>query len=343
MKRKVWKKILRDKRSKKLADKKTRKRTNKGQSIGIDTPNSSYNSLSLYREAVTKTYSAPSNFSIINNPNDTIEYFNNIYDGIYKKMPYANFIIDSNEVIDVTVDALVYLIAIMENMKLIQSMKYVFQGNFPINNQANTVYEESGFVDYVQSRVKRLPNKSKMRIVSGTLNKPSVSKDVCDFIMQELLIEKQEVLFVQKILVELMSNAFHHAYPNDKTSIMYPKWYIYAEHVNNRIRIVFADTGKGIVGTVRKRFRERVFNINDEDLIYFAFQPDHFIRTETNLSHRGNGLPGIMEIINESPIESFWVFSGKGGFYVDKKYNQNKLTKLSFDHRIYGTIIVFEF
>jgi anti-sigma regulatory factor (Ser/Thr protein kinase) len=205
------------------------------------------------------------------------------------------------------------------------------------------VYTESGFIDYVKSKVKRLPNKSKMRIVSGTLNRPSISKDVCDFIMEELSINKQAVLFVQKILVELMSNSFHHAYPEDNTDIMYPKWYIYAEHVDNKIRVVFTDTGKGIAGTVRKRFMERVFNIKDEDLIYFAFQPDHFIRTETKLSHRGNGLPGIMDIINESPIQSFWVFSGKGGLNVDKKNDQNKLTKLSFNHKIYGTIVVFEF
>lgn len=66
-------------------------------------------------------------------------------------------------------------------------MRYIFSGNLPSNKEAEIVYTESGFMDYVKSRVKRLPNKSKMRIVSGTSNLPTTSKAVCDFIINELL------------------------------------------------------------------------------------------------------------------------------------------------------------
>lgn len=342
MRRKVWKKKLRDRRSIKYNKHRVHRKYcyNKGYDSKINTL--SINE-SIYKSAVTKTYSAPDNFSFIDNANETIEYFKDIYGGIFKKLPGTNFIIDSSQVTKVTVDVLIYLIAIMENMKLIRTMKYNFTGNFPVNKEAKMTYVESGFIDYVESKTKKLPNKSKMTIVSGTLNLPTISKEVCDFIISELSIKKQQILFVQKILVELMSNAYYHAYPDDKTNRMYPKWYIYSELVDDKIRVIFADTGKGIAGTVRRRWRESVFSINDEELIYFAFQPDSFIRTETKLPHRGNGLPGIKDIILDSPISSFWVLSGGGGLHIGGNNGQKKLTKLHYEHKIYGTIIVFEF
>lgn len=344
MNRKYWRKILWDRRSRKYAKNSRKIKYNKKYINSKDDVELHKPIGSIYHEVVTKRYTAPTNFSIINNPNETIGYFNTIYDGIFKKLPQANFVIDSSKVENVTVDVLVHLIAIMENMKLIRSMRYSFGGNLPSKKEAETVYTESGFMDYVKSRIKILPNKAKMRIVTGTANSPTISKAVCDFIMGELMVSKQEILFVQKILVELMSNSYYHAYPEDKTNIMFPRWYIYAEHVENKTRVVFTDTGKGISGTIRKRFSERVFNIKDEELIYLAFEPDSFIRTETKLTHRGNGLPGIKDIVYDSPIQSFWVFSGAGGFRIIRNVNgQKKLTKLNFEHRIYGTIVAFEF
>jgi anti-sigma regulatory factor (Ser/Thr protein kinase) len=352
MNRKVWKKIVRDRRSRKYSKLKKKLKKYKIQNIYKQNQTKNYNSNpnykhhhneSIYRDAITKIYTVPTIFSIIDNPNETIKYFKIIYDDIFKKIPEAIFLIDSLEVQHVTVDALVYLIAIMENMKLVKSMKYDFEGNLPGNQAAKSVYTESGFMDYVESKVKKLPNNSKMRIVSGTMNLPSVSKAVCDFIIKELSITRQDIQFVQKILVELMSNSYYHAYPDEKVDIMFPKWYIYAEHMDNKIRIIFTDTGKGITGTIRRRFTERVFNIKDEELLQLAFQPDSFIRSETKLAHRGNGLPGIKSVIDESPIQAFWVFSGGGGLLFENKNNQKNLTKLHFEHKIYGTTVVFEF
>jgi hypothetical protein len=244
---------------------------------------------------------------------------------------------------NVTVDALVYLIVTMENMKISKSMKYEFRGNLPSDTKAEAVYVESGFMDYVQSKVKRLPNKSKMRIVSGTTNQPTVSKAVCDFVINELSLKRQEVLFIQKILVELMSNTYYHAYPEDKSNIMYSKWYIYAEHVDNKIRIIFADTGKGITGTIRKSLFERVKFITDDELLYLAFQKDNFIRSNTKLMHRGNGLPGIMDVVNESIIQSFCVFSGNGFLCVKNNNGKKELTKTRLSNKICGTIFTFDF
>lgn len=64
----------------------------------------------------------------------------------YKKTIY----IDSSQVENVTVDALIYLIAIMKNDKINVEMNYLYAENLPFNEKAKKVYQESGFLDYHQ-------------------------------------------------------------------------------------------------------------------------------------------------------------------------------------------------
>ena len=341
-KRKRWKKELHDRRCRKINKKKTKRHGGYGNVVPGEMNYNSENG--SYHGPHEKKYTAPEVFSLIESPNDTIEYFNDIYDGIKKKKLKAKFNIDSSEVRHVTVDALIYLIAIMENMRLNKILQYEFHGNFPRVYSAKVVYLDCGFVDYVQAKVKKLPNStSKVRIISGDKAMPTQSKKICTFAMEKFGVPQKRILFIQKILVELMSNSFYHAYPDDVKDEMSSKWYLYAEYVNDTMRIIFADTGKGITGTVRRKFTERLRMISDCDLLETAFQPGNFIRTETKVPHRGNGLPGIKDVVEKSPITSFWAFSGRGAIKIDGQRENRTLTKYGFEHRIHGTIYIFEF
>ncbi len=341
-KRKQWKKILHDRRCQKLGRKKTKRHSRHSNTVLRKTLSKNRNG--QYHGPDEKRYIAPERFSLIDNANDTIEYFNNIYDGIKKKKLKTKFHIDSSKVNHVTVDALIYLIAIMDNMKLNRILKYEFYGNLPQGYAARMVYLDSGFMNYVQSALKRLPNNTfKVRIVSDDKARPTLSKKICLFAMEKFEVLQKDVLFIQKILVELMSNSFYHAYPEDVKEEMISKWYLYAECINGTMRIIFADTGKGITGTIRKRFLEKVSRINDCDLLETAFQPGNFIRTETRIPHRGNGLPGIKKVVENSPITSFWAFSGRGAIRIGGQKGNKILTKYRFEHKIHGTIYIFEF
>lgn len=343
-KKATWKKLLHDRRCRKYGKRK-HKKTKRYFLNKVPKNKDIYTN--KYVVATPKRYITPKVFSLINNANETIEYFNELSEGILKKFPRRQFLIDSSDVESVTVDALIYLIAIMENMKLNKTMQYRFSGNWPQCKQAEIVYKDSGFVDYVQSKSKAFPaNKSKVKIRSGINNDPRIAQEISDFVISELDVKIKDIIFIQKILGELMSNAFYHAY-DDKTKEMYSKWYLYAEHVEDKIRIIFADTGRGIARTIRRKKSEKVkefiFGLKDEDLLYHAFQPGNFIRTETKESYRGNGLPGIKAIVEDSPISSFWVFSGKGGLCINKATGTKQLTKHGYLHRMYGTMVVFEF
>ena len=63
---------------------------------------------------MTKRYVTPQVFSLIENADETIEYFNKLSQGISEKIPRIQFLIDSSGVKFVTVDALIYLIAIID-------------------------------------------------------------------------------------------------------------------------------------------------------------------------------------------------------------------------------------
>jgi len=206
-----WKKQLHDRRCRKYAKKKIKKRSfyNKAQ-----------RKKKVYTSKCTtvmlKRYVTPKVFSLIDNADETIEYFNELPQGILEKIPKRQFLIDSSSVESVTVDALIYLIALMTNMKLNKIMQYSFSGNWSECREAEIVYKDSGFVDYVKSKTKTFPaNKSKARIRSGTNNSPQIAQEISDFVISELDVRIKDIIFIQKILGELMSNAFYHAYYND--------------------------------------------------------------------------------------------------------------------------------
>ena len=286
---------------------------------------------------------APNNFSLLNNTDETLKYFDDILVSINKKVLHQRIHIDVSAIEKVTVDALIYLIALMENYKLVKALNIKFSGNFPKNNEAKQVFIESGFLNYVNSPERRLPdNSSKIRIVVGKKNLSEVSKCISDFLIQEFKIKMKYTIFMQKILVELMSNSYHHAYPDDIEKNVWPKWYLYAEHIGEYVRIIFADTGKGITGTVRKKLREKILRYDDSLIIESSFDNDSFIRTETKMDYRGNGLPGIKEILRYSPIGKMNVISGKGKVSFIN-YNGILVTeKKELKNKILGTIYVFE-
>ncbi len=335
-----------DRRSRKLQRKK------KGQKLGDNNSRptnvaekySSYNGSSW----LEKMYTVPHIFSLTNNPNETIEYFSSIIKGINKRQFRSVFIINSTDVVEVTVDALIYLIAIMENMKQNKINQYTFRGNLPKDKSASRIYNISGFIDYVKAKDKsKFLYGSNAHIKSGTKNMPNNAKEVCDMVMEKLDVDRKEILFISKILGELMSNVYHHAYPGILEQEMYPRWYLYTECIDDTVKVIFADTGKGIPGTVRRKFSENIKKffggVPDEDLLHYAFEPDTFARTETGLPFRGNGLPTLRTVVADGPIKAFWVFSGNGSICIKGRKGKGSLTKAHLEHKIYGTIVVFEF
>ncbi len=281
---------------------------------------------------------APEIFSYIYNTDETAGMFVGVIEEINRGIYGRRFFFDSSSVENVTTEVLVYIIAIICNMKFNKIKQYSFAGNLPKNESAKKVFEESGFYKFVQTRNRKLPsNSQKMQIVSGKKTDSVIAGQICKFVMDKLDKDKVYTQFIYKTIVELMSNVVHHAY-HDKEEIMYPCWYLYSEYDKDKVRFIFVDTGLGIATTVRKKIYENIkFIVGDADLIESSFAGEN--RTETRQHNRGLGLPALKEYVIDGKFSSFFVISGSGGY---KYISQGKFEKVNLRNKIYGTIYILE-
>ena len=282
---------------------------------------------------------APTIFSFVKNTEETISYFTDIITQIDQRIFKQHFFIDSSRVEEVTADALIYILAILYNIKLNPLMKYTFKGNLPNNKLAAAVYRDSGFMNYVETKRPVMPRTDdKIQILSGKQMDPETAKLVCEFVMSQF---NQPRLFTRdlyKALIELMANTFQHAYTNSKRS---PYWYLYAINLGDRIQLTFIDTGEGIPSTVKKKFLERFPGvITDSGLIHSALRGES--RTGTNLSNRGHGLPALYDFCKSGYLQNFYILSGKGCCIARDSNGAIDFEKYDYPNGISGTIFRFE-
>lgn len=283
---------------------------------------------------------------MVNNSEETNQFFEEFTGEIRSRQYGKEFYIDSSKVEQVTVDALIYLIAILQNNQLNISMNYKFRGNYPENEEARKVYFESGFNDFVASNMKRLPKSSdRFKIVCGETTAPETTGECCQFVMETLGKSRVEIMHLQSVFVELMSNVVCHAY--EKNKFMAKKWYIYGEHIDDYVRFIFVDTGLGIAKTVRKNNFEKMrdffgIGVTDSDLIRSVFEGK--FRTATSERHRGNGLVSVRKYVSTGPFEGLQVLSGRGRCIIIPNREDSLSDELichNYNKPLFGTLYEF--
>ncbi|MED9967337.1 MAG: hypothetical protein UFJ18_11180 [Blautia sp.] len=279
----------------------------------------------------------PEIFSFVKNPKETISFLNKLVRRIEKKMLGQKFFIDASGVQEVTVDALIYIIAVIYNIKANRALKYSFEGNLPMAKAAREVFERSGYLNYFKMKRLKMPDCSKyVQIVSGRNVENSVAAKICDFVNEKYGSDRQFTKILYSTLIELMSNTAKHAYNEYCKMARY--WYLYAIYDNNKINIAFIDTGEGIPNTVKKKFIEKINpTVEDSSLIYAALTESG--RSETGLSYRGRGLPQICKHVMDKEMKDFFVISGSGSC----RYNEEtqNLERITYNESIFGTIFRF--
>lgn len=330
-----------DQKKKRWLDNKSRK-LQKRKKNGSGNSFLSHNVKDTSNNSKNNTYfaKAPETFSFIYNTEETNQFFLDIIAEMEKRIYKQLFYIDSSEVKYITIDALVYILAILYNIKLNPILKYAFKGNVPEDKNAECVYNESGFMNYVKTKRAIMPETDdKVQIITGRNTDPNVAVKICDFVNSCFGKDYIFTIDLYKTLIELMSNTVHHAY-NDN-NIMAPHWYLYAINRGDSVQFTFIDTGEGIPNTVKRKFTEKFpFTINDSDLIYSAFLGES--RTETGLYNRGHGLPALYEKVMKRRLCNFYVISGCGCCKSKIENDIIWLEKVDYKHEIMGTIFQFE-
>lgn len=298
-----------------------------------------------------KTFTVPQVFSIIENPEQTIKFFNSILEIIEKirkmvkqrknKQSMYFFKIDMKEVKKITGDALMYLLTVIKNTRGKKSLPVNWIGNFPEDMEIREFLQASGYLDYMKTDKRNLiKTNEKIQIRTGKTyvyaDNRDIRKEVVDFTVEKLNKNKKEMLFLFNILTEVITN-IEHAYNVKDDLIFDPSWYIMVENNLDRIKYTFIDNGLGIPTTVKKKVFEEIlnkFNIDTEYKYIKSALDGSYKRTQTEKRERSTGLPDVYEKLKSKKICNLIIISNSAYYCEDnpKDINENLI----------GTIICWE-
>lgn len=283
---------------------------------------------------------APAILSLLNNEKETLQFYGEAMIALkeYKWGQHIYFDLSGVEVL--TIDAIMYIIALIKNVRLAKVFHVVCEGNTPKNKDACLLLEQSGFYNYVTSTTCADTDNARIRIMRGRAADGGCAGTICEFVHKSGSAKITTTKKLYSMIVELMTNTIQHAY-QCKSKVMDENWFVFAESDHDNISFVFLDTGEGIPATVRKTFVEKIekiFVANDAKLIASALRGD--FRTETKEGFRGKGLPQIYSDACDGKITDLVIISGKGKCTVNC---EGKIIEETLSSNFVGTLFYWNY
>jgi len=286
---------------------------------------------------------APTHLSLLDNSDETLKFFREVLDTFkkcaLKETVYFNF----SDVEIITIDSIMYVIALICNVKRVRALRILCMGDMPKSDKACEILEKSGFFNYVTKRVQSNYDitqfNENVQIKSGDTAKSTLVGEICDFIHKVSNKTRLNTKRLYSMINELMTNTKQHAY-KDGGNVMYNYWYIYIENMEKSIQFIFLDTGTGIPNTVRKNHIEKLKSmIINTEASYISSALRGEFRSETRRKYRGRGLPDIYDNVITDEIQKLQVISGKG-YCIPQK--NNIFTESKLTETLSGTIFSWE-
>lgn len=282
---------------------------------------------------------APENFSIINNPKETINFFTDVLNFTNSNTGKLKLFFDLSRIRLVTADAIIYLLAVIKDLQRGKFIRREFSGNLPVNPNANKFFKQSGFFNHVNSASKGNDTLSNyIQIVSNKQYNQAITKTICDFVLNNSKYTRTDTKFLYVLINEMMLNTYQHAYDSlqsNKTN----SWYLFAQKDTNVLKFTFVDTGLGIPATVTKKWHDKIKS--QSKLITSALNGD--FRTQTLNEFRGKGLPKIKECVAKHNIEKLYIISNKAYCVLNNRdVNEVSISEQEMTRSITGTIYYWE-
>lgn len=268
----------------------------------------------------THTLTPPRVFSLFQNSGETVAFFDKVVWTIRNCKMYDSIFFDLSSITTITTDAIMYLIAVISNMRRLKTFRISCGGNLPQDKLAKDIIEKSGFYSYMQSSSPQsiTGDSTYMKISTGVNADGQLASSFCDFVQRHCDMTIKDTKKLYPMLIELMTNTHQHAYREDEHGMMERFWYISAHVTEIGVHFVFLDTGAGIPATVHKKFLERMAElVSGNDAKYLESTLRGAFRTETRQVYRGKGLPGIYEDARNNKISNLCIVSNKGKCTVD--------------------------
>lgn len=305
----------------------------KNKNINIKNSNLDNN---IEQKSYIQKLNVPSNFSFINNTEETIYFFNDLMQKLEKQEERTAFYLNLKNVESVTVDAIMYLLAIIRNTKVNEKTNNKFCGNIPDDILANQEFVKSGFFNYVKTKnIDFVPSGSRICIKTSDHNNPDLALQIVEFAKEKVQMSDEQERALYQTLIELMSNTYHHAYSSKDNVTMEHVWYIYVENVEDKICFTFLDTGVGIAKTIYLKYYEKFqkifLNTKETDYVMSAFTGT--FRSQTKELYRSTGLPEIYTYCQKGLFSKFTLVTNNSICRLCK--NNNILLNNEFNGTLY--------
>lgn len=290
-----------------------------------------------HQPKIDKTVTAPANFCIRENYEEVVPFFSSILEYMYSREKGENIFFDLSRVERISVDAIIYLLAIIKDLQKLGKVKHNFIGNLPKNEECKQLFIHSGFLNYVNSRHSKIePVSDMIQIECKNIYDQTVTKKVCDFICEKAHCDINQTKFLYVLINEMMLNTYQHAYKDDTLT---NNWYLFVQYDTN-IKFTFLDTGLGIPCTVQKKWHEKVLNKKDSNIITSALNGD--FRTKTKHKYRGKGLPKIKECLDRKNLNNINIISNKAFCSLNVENDLTVINEINLSQSLPGTIYYWE-
>lgn len=278
---------------------------------------------------------APENFSLRSNVDIVVAFFAKLI----KALEEGDSIkIDLSHVKNISSDVILYLLSILDMFKQKKGVWRV-KGNAPRDPKCRELFIESGFYNYVNSKMPpSFDNRNFLSVKGGTfgmLVDGKFAEKVIDFSVQCLNTTKSLITKkIYAILIACMANTREHAYTVDDYNRRWWATALYDEN-NKKVNFTFLDNGMGIPETVKKNVWEKFLRESDNKLITSALRGE--LRTRTGDPWRGKGLPSINEYYQKGIIKNLVIISNRG--YVNHENQEER----DLNDIFHGTLLSWDF
>ena len=304
------------------------------------------------KQRPNEIFTVPKKFSIIDNPNETISFLNQIIKSVEKIRNFQKqrrntiirtFLIDMSDTDYITSDALMYLLTIIKNTRGTKFLPINWIGNFPKNSQVMEYLKKSGYLNYMRTSAENIVQvDDNIQIKKGVgynyydgKIKRDIRQEIIDFTCEKINKTKTEINYLMTMLTEMITNISDHAYQHG--GMFEHNWYIFVDNKNDKITYTFMDNGLGIPTTIKKSIIEKIIEALDCESEYKYIEAaigGVQKRSETGLVERGNGLPSIYEQYTNNNIDNLVIISNKA--YYSSSIKQD------MDNSLFGTIFYWE-
>lgn len=275
-----------------------------------------------------KILKCPSVFSFEENSDEVMSFMEQVRN--VKISKYTHLRVDMSRII--TIDYL-SIMMLLSNISHASQRGIFVSGNYPDDKDACYLFTHSGFLSHVQVLNKKSPSISEsdgliMNLGTNTYQSDNADKLITN-VIKRISGSKRLYQRLNGIVGEMGGNAIQYAYSENKHYIFgcFPD--------DNGVSLVFADSGFGILNTLKKTFGRQMLDListkGPVEVLNGAFNEKYGSRTGED--NRNRGLPFIKQTYNDGYISNLIVITNNVllNFAVPEKSRK-------FDSNYSGTV-----